>query len=91
MQSKYESKNDNFFPVYSLSQTYRKAKHTLGILVKLGKNITRYLELPEAKQTAIDMSITERLVGHSGTKLYNNIMSTLNFILKSRMVTFNTY
>jgi len=50
LQSRYEDRDKEFLPAYSIQQIANKDKHTLEVLEKLGKNITKYNELPEDKQ-----------------------------------------
>ena len=52
-----------------------KNKHTLEVFKELGKNITRYLELPESKQRQIDVTIVESLLAHPDTEIYTNVMA----------------
>ena len=61
-------------PAYGIQQVTNKHKHTLEVLEKLGKNITKYNELPEAKQLQIDLTIVEGLLAHPDTELHMNVM-----------------
>jgi hypothetical protein len=74
LQSKYEDKDKEFFPAYSVSQGGKKNKHTLQVLKELDKNITKYNELPESKQLQIDFTVVEGLLAHPDTELYTNVM-----------------
>ena len=74
LQSRYEDRDKEFLPAYSIQQVVNKDKHTLEVLEKLGKNITKYNELPEAKQLQIDLTIVERLLAHPDTELHMNVM-----------------
>lgn len=60
-------------PASGIQQVANKDKHTLEMLEKLGKNITKYNELPEAKQLQIDITIVERLLAHPDTELHMNV------------------
>lgn len=44
------------------------------MLEKLGKNITKYNELPDDKQLQIDLTIIEGLLAHPDTELHMNAM-----------------
>ena len=44
------------------------------MLEKLGKNITKYNELPENRQLQIDLTIVEGLLAHPDTELHMNVM-----------------
>ncbi len=61
-------------PAYGIQQVANKAKHTLEVFEKLGKNITKYNELPESKQFQIDITIVEGLLAHPDTELHMNVM-----------------
>ena len=74
LQSRYEDKDKEFLPAYGIQQVVNKDKHTLEALEKLGKNITKYIELPEDKQLQIDLTIVEGLLAHTDTELYMNVM-----------------
>ena len=51
-----------------------KDKHTRQVLKKLGKNVTRYNELPVNKQRQIDFAIVEALLAHPDTELHMNVI-----------------
>nr|UVG41862.1 hypothetical protein [Navicula tsukamotoi] len=74
LQSKYENKNKKFFPAYGMHQTANKDKHTVQVLEKLGKNITKYNELSEFRQLQVDVTIVEDLLAHPQTELHMNVM-----------------
>lgn len=74
-QSKYQDKENQFLPVYSVQQLTKKNKHTLDILGKLNKNIIKYNELPDSKKLQIDLTIVEELLAHPDTELYTNVMA----------------
>jgi len=61
-------------PTYGTQQIVNKEKHTLEVLEKLEKNITKYNELPEDKRLQIDLTIVEGLLAHPDTELYMNVM-----------------
>lgn len=74
LQSRYEGKDKEFLPAYGIQQIANKDKHTLEVLEKLGKNITKYNELPEDKRLLIDLTVVEGLLAHPDTELYMNVM-----------------
>jgi len=74
LQSSYEDRDKEFLPAYSLRQLAKKNKHTLEVLEELGKNITKYNELPEDRQLQIDLTIVEGLLAHPDTELHMNVM-----------------
>jgi len=74
LQSRYEDRDKEFLPAYGIQQVANKDKHTLEVLEKLGKNITKYNELPESKQLQIDLTIVEGLLAHRDTELHMNVM-----------------
>ena len=74
LQSKYEDKDKEFLPAYSIPQITKKDNHTRQILEKLGKNLTQYDELPKNKQLEIDLTIVEELLAHPDTELHMNVM-----------------
>lgn len=74
LQSRYEDRDKEFLPAYGIQQVANKNKHTLEVLEKLGKNITKYNELPESKQLQIDLTIVEELLAHTDTELHMNVM-----------------
>jgi hypothetical protein len=44
------------------------------VLEKLGKNITKYNELPEEKRLQIDLTIIERLLAYPYIELHINVI-----------------
>jgi hypothetical protein len=73
--SKYENPERNFFPVYSLKQRSIKGlKHTPEILRALDKNATQYDLLSPNDQAKVDFFITESLLDHHNTKIYDSAM-----------------
>ncbi len=74
-QSRYEDKDSKFSPVYGLGELQKKNEHTLEVLEKLGKNITRYNELSKGMQLEVDMTIVEGLLAHPDSELYMNVMA----------------
>lgn len=74
LQSRCEDRDKEFLPAYSIQQIENKNKHTLEVLQKLGKNITKYNELPQDKQLQIDFAIVEGLLAHPDTELHMNVM-----------------
>lgn len=74
LQSRYEDRDKEFLPAYGIQQVANKDKHTLEVLEKLGKNITKYNELPDNKQLQIDLTIVEGLLAHRDTALHMNVM-----------------
>ena len=57
-----------------MQQAANKDAHTVQVLEKLNKNITKYNELPEFKQLQIDLTIVEELLAHPETELHINVM-----------------
>lgn len=95
LQSKYEDRDKEFFPAYSLRQVEKKDKHTLEVLENLNKNITKYNQLSENKQLQIDLTIVEGLLAHPDTELYMNVMIAMvlnrgmgNYSLQNHIGTF---
>lgn len=74
LQSRYEEKNKEFLPVYSIRQLENKNKHTIEALKELGRNITKYNKLPKDKSLKVDLTIVEELLAHPDTELYMNVM-----------------
>ena len=67
LQSRYEDKDKNFLPAYSVRQIGKKDKHTLQMLKRLGKNVTKYTQLTENEQLQVDITIVEALLAHPDT------------------------
>lgn len=74
LQSMYQDNDKEFLPTYAIQQIANKEKHTLEVLEKLEKNITKYNELPEDKQSQIGLTIVEGLLAHPDTELHMNVM-----------------
>lgn len=74
LQSRYQDNDKKFLPTYSIQQIVNKEKHTLEVLEKLEKNITKYNQLSADKQLQIDLTIVEGLLAHPDTELYMNVM-----------------
>jgi hypothetical protein len=75
LQSKYEDRDKEFLPAYSIQQIEKKNKHTLEVLQKLGENITKYNELSQNKKLQIGLTIVEELLAHPDTELHMNVIA----------------
>jgi hypothetical protein len=66
-----QSRDEQFFPVYSLKQLAKKEKHTFEVLNDLGLNTTAY---PGSKKLKVNIDIVESFLAHPDTELHMNVM-----------------
>ena len=70
VQSQFEDRENQVFPVYSIQQILKKDEHIIQVLEKLNENITRYNELPLNNQAQVGINIVESLLAHPDTEFY---------------------